>query len=64
VRTRLRESRVRELEILTSPEIREMLKQRGVELINFWDLQRERQPATAPAGSGVGTAPGPNRTAV
>jgi chitin disaccharide deacetylase len=38
VRTRLRQSRVQELELLTSPEAREVLQQRGVELISYREL--------------------------
>jgi len=38
VRTRLRASRSQELKILTSPESREALKRRGVELISYHDL--------------------------
>ena len=38
VRTRLRESRVRELELLTSSEAREALQQRGIELISYREL--------------------------
>ncbi len=38
VRTRLRQSRMRELELLTSPLAREALQQRGIELINYREL--------------------------
>lgn len=38
VRTRLRASRAQELKILTSPDSREALKRRGVELISYHDL--------------------------
>jgi chitin disaccharide deacetylase len=38
VRTRLRESRAHELELLTSPEAREVLLQRGIELISYREL--------------------------
>jgi chitin disaccharide deacetylase len=38
VRTRLRESRARELEVLTSADARLVLQQRGIELISFHDL--------------------------
>lgn len=38
VRTRLRESRVREFEVLTSPEARSALERRGIELITFHEL--------------------------
>ena len=38
VRTRLRQSREQELELLTSPEARELLARRGIELINYHDL--------------------------
>jgi predicted glycoside hydrolase/deacetylase ChbG (UPF0249 family) len=38
VRTRLRQSRVQELELLTSPEAREVLQQRGIELISYREL--------------------------
>jgi chitin disaccharide deacetylase len=41
VRTRLRESREREYEVLTSPEARDVLKKNNVELISFWDMQGE-----------------------
>lgn len=43
VNTRLRRSRAQELELLTSPETRELLQQHGVELINYWDLQHQAQ---------------------
>jgi predicted glycoside hydrolase/deacetylase ChbG (UPF0249 family) len=36
--TRLRQSRVQELEVLTSPAAREVLRQRGVELISYREL--------------------------
>ena len=36
--TRLRESRVRELEFLTAPRVREFLDQRGIVLISYRDL--------------------------
>ena len=38
VRTRLRESRVQELGLLTSPEAKEVLQRRGIELITYRDL--------------------------
>jgi chitin disaccharide deacetylase len=38
VRTRLRESRAVELRLLTSPEARESLRQKGVQLISYRDL--------------------------
>ena len=38
IRTRLRQSRVQELELLTSPEAKDILRQRGVELISYWEL--------------------------
>jgi predicted glycoside hydrolase/deacetylase ChbG (UPF0249 family) len=38
VRTRLRQSRVRELELLTSPEAREALHRRGIDLISYREL--------------------------
>jgi len=38
VRTRLRSSRVKEMEVLTSPEARRLLQQRGIELISYRDL--------------------------
>jgi hopanoid biosynthesis associated protein HpnK len=38
VRTRLRESRQRELEILTSPLARDMVREHGIELISYRDL--------------------------
>ena len=38
VKTRLRGSRERELAILTSSEVKELLHRRGVELISYWDL--------------------------
>ncbi len=41
VRTRLRASRERELQVLTSPESREVLKEYGVELISFRDLLQQ-----------------------
>ena len=36
--TRLRESRVQELALLTSPEAKEVLQRRGIELITYHDL--------------------------
>ena len=38
VRTRLRESRAQELGLLTSPEAKELLQRRGIELITYHDL--------------------------
>jgi predicted glycoside hydrolase/deacetylase ChbG (UPF0249 family) len=38
VRTRLRQSRDREREILTSPAAREVLAQHQIQLINYWEL--------------------------
>jgi predicted glycoside hydrolase/deacetylase ChbG (UPF0249 family) len=38
VRTRLRHSRMKELEILTSPEARDVLQRRGIELISYCEL--------------------------
>jgi len=38
VRTRLRASRVVEREVLTMPQVRDEIRQRGIELINFGDL--------------------------
>jgi len=38
IRTRLRQSRVQELELLTSPQAKDILRQRGVELISYWEL--------------------------
>jgi predicted glycoside hydrolase/deacetylase ChbG (UPF0249 family) len=38
VRTRLRESRVHELALLTSPEAKEVLERQGIELITYHDL--------------------------
>jgi len=38
IRTRLRESRVRELELLTSPAAREALERRGIKLISYREL--------------------------
>jgi predicted glycoside hydrolase/deacetylase ChbG (UPF0249 family) len=38
VKTRLRQSRVQELELLTSPGAREALQRRGVELISYREL--------------------------
>jgi len=38
IRTRLRESRVEEMRVLTSPEAREMLNRSGVQLISYRDL--------------------------
>jgi hopanoid biosynthesis associated protein HpnK len=38
IKTRLRASRVKELEVLTSPEARKILEQRGIEMISFRDL--------------------------
>jgi chitin disaccharide deacetylase len=42
-RTRLRESRARELDVLTSSEIRELLVDHDVELISYADLAESRQ---------------------
>ncbi len=39
VRTRLRESRDRERQVLTSAAARDVLRQHGIELISYWDLQ-------------------------
>lgn len=39
ITTRLRESRVKELDVLTSDAAREILRKHGVELISYWDLQ-------------------------
>lgn len=39
VRTRLRESREQEMEVLTSPAARAALQRYDVELISYWDLQ-------------------------
>ena len=39
VRTRLRESRAREHEVLTSPAAREALARRGIQLISYWELE-------------------------
>jgi hopanoid biosynthesis associated protein HpnK len=41
VNTRLRRSRAQELELLTSPEVRALLDEHKVELITYWDLQRQ-----------------------
>jgi predicted glycoside hydrolase/deacetylase ChbG (UPF0249 family) len=38
VRTRLRQSRVEELAVLTSPETKLALQRRGIELISYHDL--------------------------
>lgn len=38
VRTRLRESRVVERDVLTMPQVRDEIRQRGIELISFADL--------------------------
>jgi predicted glycoside hydrolase/deacetylase ChbG (UPF0249 family) len=38
IRTRLRDSRVQELRLLTSPEAREILARSGVELISYRDV--------------------------
>ncbi len=55
--TRLRQSRVRELETLTSPAIRDRLSQRGIELISYRDLA-----AAPPKSLQVNDLPVPNRT--
>jgi predicted glycoside hydrolase/deacetylase ChbG (UPF0249 family) len=39
VRTRLRSSREQELKVLTSPRVRPLLDEHGIELISYWDLQ-------------------------
>jgi len=46
VRTRLRASRAKELEILTAPAFKLMLAERGVELITYRDLYSQPQSAT------------------
>ena len=38
VRTRLRASRERERQVLTSAAAREILAENGIELITYWDL--------------------------
>jgi len=38
VRTRLRQSREQELQLLTSPEAKELLRRRGIELISYHEL--------------------------
>ena len=38
VRTRLRQSREQELKLLTSPEAKERLRRRGIELISYHEL--------------------------
>ena len=38
VRTRLRQSRAQELELLTSPEAMEVLRRRGIQLISYREL--------------------------
>lgn len=48
VHTRLRESRDRELQIFTSPDVHAILAEQGVELINYWDLQQHLTSASAP----------------
>jgi predicted glycoside hydrolase/deacetylase ChbG (UPF0249 family) len=47
VSTRLRASRQRELEVLTSETASEVLRENGIQLISYWDLQA--QPAGARA---------------
>ncbi|HYG99444.1 MAG TPA: ChbG/HpnK family deacetylase [Terriglobales bacterium] len=39
VRTRLRQSRAAELQVLTSPDARAALARHGVQLVSYWDLQ-------------------------
>jgi predicted glycoside hydrolase/deacetylase ChbG (UPF0249 family) len=39
IRTRLRESREHEMNVLTSAAARETLEKHGIELISYWDLQ-------------------------
>lgn len=39
IRTRLRESRAKELEVLTAPAARASLDRHGIQLISYWDLQ-------------------------
>ncbi len=39
IRTRLHESRRKELNVLTSPESRATIEKHGIELISYWDLQ-------------------------
>jgi len=38
VRTRLRQSREQELQLLTSPEAKDLLQRRGIELISYHEL--------------------------
>ena len=38
VRTRLRQSREQELQLLTSPEAKELLARRGIQLISYHEL--------------------------
>jgi hopanoid biosynthesis associated protein HpnK len=72
VRTRLRESRAKELRIFTAPAIRELLSQHGVELVSFRELQREAQLAAGSSrnveagssASGNAAPRGSSRTAV
>jgi hopanoid biosynthesis associated protein HpnK len=40
VKTRLRESRAQELQVLTSPQARELLSKAGIELISYADLSK------------------------
>ena len=51
VRTRLRDSRAREFEILTSPELTALLAEQGVELITYWDLQQQALSNGAPGAT-------------
>lgn len=44
VKTRLRDSRDKELEILTSPEVRNVIDREGIELISYRDLARRSSP--------------------
>jgi predicted glycoside hydrolase/deacetylase ChbG (UPF0249 family) len=39
VRTRLRESRPQELQVLTADAARDAIRRHGIELISYWDLQ-------------------------
>ncbi len=39
IRTRLRESRQHELNVLTSEKSRQSVEKHGIELISYWDLQ-------------------------
>jgi chitin disaccharide deacetylase len=53
VNTRLRASREKELEILTSPEVRELLRREQVELISYREFAQSKKETKVPPPSAV-----------